>query len=137
MDILTNLKESLFQEKITQFSPVTPIPEMIDVELGNINTELHKYNLEMKDDRLDNPDLELGFGPIVEMTNNHIIIRMQKTNTNNHVIDNYYSLFDSLNYISMSYQHKERQEQQEKKVKTNSNQYQYNQYQYNQYNQYT
>ena len=101
MDILTIIKESLFQPS-HRFSPIIPIQEMVDIELGNINTELKNYNLEMRHERLDNPDLELGFGPIVEMTNKHIIIRMQTIDINNHIIENYYSLFDSLNYISLS-----------------------------------
>ncbi len=102
MDILTIIKDSLFQSR-PRFSSIIPIQEIVDIELGNINTELNKYNLEMRNERLDNPDLELGFGPIVEMTTNHIIIQMQTININNHVIENYYSLFDSLNYISLSY----------------------------------
>lgn len=102
MDILTQLKDSIFQRD-RRISPIIPVKELLDVEMGDINTELHKYNLEMKNESLDNPDLELGFGPIVEMNNSHIIIRIQTTVSNKHVIENYYSLFDSLNYMNMNY----------------------------------
>jgi hypothetical protein len=103
MDILTQLTASLFQQNELRFTPIIPIQDFVDLEIGNINEELSKYNLEIKTDRLDNPDLELGFGPIIETSNNHIIIRIQTTNSNNAIVDKYYSLFDSLTYISMSF----------------------------------
>jgi hypothetical protein len=99
MNILTNF----FQRNEHRFAPIIPIQEIIDVEIGE-NLHLPASictNLEMKQDKLDNPDLELGFGPIVEMSDKHIIIRMQKNDVNN--IGIYYSLFDSLNYINVPY----------------------------------
>lgn len=109
MNVLTNFGMKFFQNSEDKFSPITPIQDFIDIELGgNIHLPTSTYsNLEMKQDKLDNPDLELGFGPIVEMTNNHIIIRMQ-TNNNNAIIENYYSLFDSINYINMSYRNEKK-----------------------------
>jgi hypothetical protein len=105
MDILTNFKAALFESNEVKFDPIIPIRDFMDVELGgdNVHLPMNVYdNLEIKNDKLDNPDLELGFGPIVELTNKHIIIRVQ-TLKNNHKIENYYSLFDSLNYINTNF----------------------------------
>lgn len=110
MNVLTNFGRSFFQTNEDKITPIIPIQDM-DVELG-ANLHLPENvcnNLEMKQGKLDNPDLELGFGPIVEMSNKHIIIRMQSINDNN-VVDKYYSLFDSLNYINMSLNNKNKTE---------------------------
>lgn len=110
---------SIFQEFISKISSglfysddnenkmkITPKLEFEDAELGNVSIptiEIYKkegYTVDCEfKSIIQNPDLELGFGPIVEMTTHDIIVDM-KAFEKCKVYENYKSFIDSIIYLA-------------------------------------
>lgn len=84
---------------------ITPKMELEDLELGNVSkkmVDMHKTNIyvdcEFKS-ILQNPDLELGFGPIVEINCGDVIVDMNAFEKCK-IYDNYASFMESISYLA-------------------------------------
>lgn len=85
---------------------ITPKIETEDIELGNVSRrliEIHQKEnyaeCEFKS-IIQNPDLELGFGPIVEINCGNIIIDITAVLKNVGYIENYISFMESVSYLT-------------------------------------
>lgn len=106
-DFIAKISSRLFyshEEKNN--TKIIPKMEFEDAELGNIITQTFEtYNkegctldCEFKS-IIQNPDLELGFGPIVEISCNDIIVDM-KAFEKCKIYENYKSFIDSIIYLT-------------------------------------
>jgi hypothetical protein len=91
---LSKINEKLFEKKKNTLPLITP---KLDVEQGN-SFHCRQVNLNVK---CVYPDLELGFGPIVEAEYGgaDVIIDIQGFEKCN-IIENYVSFMDAINYLS-------------------------------------
>lgn len=116
---------SFFQNFITVFvselfgsdeeqknNKISPKVEIDDVEFGNISIkpiEMHKkeyYSYCEFKNIIQNPDLELGFGPIVEFSCSDIIVDMDAFEKRG-IYENYMSFIDSINYLVAPFKDRE------------------------------
>jgi len=91
---------------------IYPKVDIDDVELGNISRkviEMHKKEhyayCEFKN-IIQNPDLELGFGPIVEFSRSDIIVDMNAFEKCG-IYENYISFMESINYLVAPFKDRE------------------------------
>lgn len=102
--IVSTINETIYKEKKITLLKIAPI---IDKE-----QETNMIKRKTLNQKCMNPDLELGFGPIVEETydNENIIIDMQGF-TQYQFLDNFISFIESINYLYASYRNKNSNEQ--------------------------
>ena len=90
--IVSKISETFFEQKKKQSQLVAPI---LDPELGNI---IHCKNVNTK---CIYPDLELGFGPIIEANCGEVIIDI-KAFEQCRILENYISFIEAINYLSIT-----------------------------------
>ena len=95
-EIITVIHSVLFNSK-TKKELISKIAPSIDIEMGEHIKD--DYKRLTNNNKLQNPDLELGFGPIVEIDEKDIIIDIRKYNYT--MIEDYISFMDSINYLSI------------------------------------
>ena len=110
-DFIAKIGSSLFSDGENK-TKITPKMELEDPELGNVNIqtiEIYKKEGYMMDCEfksvIQNPDLELGFGPIVEISSHDIIVDM-KAFEKCKVYENYKSFIDSIVYLATPFKDK-------------------------------
>jgi hypothetical protein len=95
-EIITVINSVLFNSNKKKES-ISKISPSIDIEMGEHIKD--DYKLLTNNNKLQNPDLELGFGPIVEIDEQDIIIDIRKYNYT--MIEDYISFIDSIHYLSL------------------------------------
>lgn len=103
-DFIATIASGLFYTE--NKSKITPKMEFEDAELGNVSIptiEIYKkegYTMDCEfKSTIQNPDLELGFGPIVEISCNDIIVDMNAFEKCK-IYENYTSFIDSIIYLA-------------------------------------
>lgn len=116
---------SLFQEFITVIASglfglseepinkkIIPKMEFEDVELGNVTRKMKEINNSEKyvccefKSAIQNPDLELGFGPIVEINSGNVIVDMNAFEKCR-IYENYVSFMESISYVASPFKDSE------------------------------
>ena len=105
-DFITIIASSFFtSSEETLSKKITPKMELDDVELGNVSRKVmaihnsEKYiDCEFKS-IIQNPDLELGFGPIVEINCGDVTVDM-KAFEKCKIYENYMSFMESISYLA-------------------------------------
>ena len=95
-EIITVIHSVLFNSNKKKES-ISKIVPSIDIEMGEHIKD--DYKRLTNNNKLQNPDLELGFGPIVEIDEQDIIIDIRKYNYT--MIEDYISFIDSIHYLSL------------------------------------
>lgn len=109
---------SLFQEFITAIASgffgsieeqknkkISPNMDLEDVELGNVPRKIKEINNSEKyvecefKSAIQNPDVELGFGPIVEINCECVIVDMNAFEKYM-IYENYISFMESISYLT-------------------------------------
>ena len=89
----------------TKHKKIAPKMEIEDIELGNIDTRMIEIAKKENDvagefkSIIQNPDLELGFGPIIESNCGNIIIDMNGFEKSM-IYENYISIIESASYLA-------------------------------------
>jgi len=88
---VSKISEKFFEQKKSKNPVITPI---LDPELGNI------IHCKQVSSECVYPDLELGFGPIIEANCGDVIINIQAFEQCR-ILENYVSFMEAITYLSM------------------------------------
>lgn len=107
--MFSHITSSFFGQKI--MPKITPKIDIEDAESGNISkmfedTELNDSTSNF-DSSLEYPDLELGFGPIVEFDSDNMYVDIYMLQKHK-VVDNYISFIETIRYIVSPYSYKDK-----------------------------
>lgn len=91
---------------------ITPKIDIEDVEFGNVSKKIFEPNKDIDsnsnfESRLEYPDLELGFGPIVEFDSDNMYVDIYMLQKHK-VVDNYISFIETIRYIVSPYSYKDK-----------------------------
>lgn len=105
-EIVKNIGSSLFTiEESKKPQKIVPRFELDEAELGNVIKKLHNYpnnDFELREE-LQNPDLELGFGPVVETTFGDVLVHVSIFE------QKYLPFIESIQYLIKSYKTRDSQ----------------------------
>ena len=106
-EIIKNIGSSFFiVEEPKKSQKIIPKVDLGDVELGIKKKHTFQNNAFELREVLQNPDLELGFGPIVETSFGDIFVHVSVFEPNN-IYEKYLPFIESINYLITSFKIRE------------------------------
>ena len=92
-EIMTSFGVNLFKmDERSMPNKVVPKRDLEDVELGNVTGRYSPSHINY-------PDLELGFGPIIEVESGYLFMDATTFNCQNVIHKNYTSFMDMIDYL--------------------------------------